>query len=439
MTPPATPHEPIQKLSRRSFGILFAVSIVVAIGNTGLLSVLPAIGREIGIPDPMVAAIFSLSALLWAIGSPFWARQSDIHGRKPLIMLGLAGFAVSMFLCGLVVSAGLHKLATPMVIFLLFLLARALFGMIGSASNPATQAYMAERTSRQERTQSMALLAGAFGLGTVIGPAIAPLFVLPVVTLAGPLYAFAVAAFVILVVVHRMLPEGDLSEEQRREAVSPPPVKGAPGIWRDPRVAPFLIYGFLVALCQTVQTQTLGFMIIDKLQVSPLEAQGYTAVAMMAGAVAGLLAQWALIRMFGMSPSSLLRWGAGLAAGANLLVAFAPSYWTLVIGYSVASLGYAFARPGFSAGASLSVQMHEQARVAGAISSIFGLNVIFAPLFVWLYQHVHAGPFLLNMAILAGLLVYAFRNGVLSRSGEKAASDEDTAASLLERSDEGGF
>lgn len=438
MTPPATPQEPVHKLSRRSFGILFAVSIVVAIGNTGLLSVLPAIGREIGIPDPMVAAIFSLSALLWAIGSPFWARQSDVHGRKPLIMLGLAGFAVSMFLCGLVVSAGLHKLATPLVIFLLFLFARALFGMIGSASNPATQAYMAERTSREERTQSMALLAGAFGLGTVIGPAIAPLFVLPVVTLAGPLYAFAVAAFVILVVVHRMLPEHDLPEAQRHEA-RPPPMKGAPGIWRDPRVAPFLIYGFLVALCQTVQTQTLGFMIIDKLQVSPLEAQGYTAVAMMAGAVAGLLAQWALIRMFGMSPSSLLRWGAGLAAGANLLVAFAPSYWTVVIGYSVASLGYAFARPGFSAGASLSVQMHEQARVAGAISSIFGLNVIFAPLFVWLYQHVHSGPFLVNMAILAGLFVYAFRNGVLSRSGEKAASDEDAAASLLERSDEGGF
>ena len=433
------PDAPPIKLSRRSFGILFAVSIVVAIGNTGLLSVLPAIGREIGIPDPMVAAIFSLSALLWAIGSPFWARQSDTRGRKPMIMLGLAGFAVSMFLCGLVVSAGLNKLATPMVIFLLFLFARAIFGMIGSASNPAAQAYMAERTSRAERTQAMALLAGAFGLGTVIGPAIAPLFVLPVVTLAGPLYAFAIAAFVILVVVHRLLPENDISAERRAEFQRPPPMKGAPGIWRDPRVMPFLIYGFLVALCQTVQTQTLGFMIIDKLQVTPLEAQGYTAVAMMAGAVAGLLAQWGLIRMFGMGPRELLRWGAGLAAGANLLAAFAPSYWTVVTAYSVASLGYAFARPGFSAGASLSVEMHEQARVAGAISSIFGLNVIFAPLFVVLYERVHAGPFLLNMLILIGLFAMALRNPVLGRAGERTTTDEETNASLLERRDEGGF
>ena len=56
--------EPLPRLSRRSFGILFAVSIVVAVGNTGLLSVLPAIGREIGIPDPMVAAIFSWNVLI---------------------------------------------------------------------------------------------------------------------------------------------------------------------------------------------------------------------------------------------------------------------------------------------------------------------------------------------------------------------------------------
>ncbi|MFY8140337.1 MAG: MFS transporter, partial [Caulobacter sp.] len=162
------------RLHPRSFAILFAVSVVVAIGNTGLMSILPAIGREIEIPDAYMAAIFSLSALLWAVMSPIWARESDKRGRKPLIMLGLAGFAISMLCCGLVVTAGLYHLAPWYVIFVVFLLARALFGLIGSASNPATQAYVAERTSRSERTQQMASLAGAFGLGTVVGPFLAP-------------------------------------------------------------------------------------------------------------------------------------------------------------------------------------------------------------------------------------------------------------------------
>ena len=129
--------------------------MVTALGNTGMQSVLPAIGREIGIPDPMVAAIFSLSALLWAFSSPTWAKQSDVRGRKPLIMLGLAGFLVSMILCGVVVSAGVRHLAAPMVIFVLFLLARAVFGLFGSAANPATQAYVAERTSREQRTNNL--------------------------------------------------------------------------------------------------------------------------------------------------------------------------------------------------------------------------------------------------------------------------------------------
>ena len=178
-------------LPKKTFAIIFGVSLVTAMGNTGMISVLPAIGRSIGIPDPMVAAIFSLSALLWAFSSPWWARASDRHGRKPLMLIGLSGFMFSMIACALVVMAGLHKLAAPMVIFVLFLFARALFGLFGAASNPATQAYVAEHTPPEKRTQSMSSLAGAFGLGTVIGPFIAPLFVLPFVGLSGPMLGFA--------------------------------------------------------------------------------------------------------------------------------------------------------------------------------------------------------------------------------------------------------
>ncbi len=420
-------------LAPRSFAILFAVSVVVAIGNTGLMSILPAIGRSISVPDAFMAAIFSLSALLWAIMSPIWARESDKRGRKPLIMLGLGGFAVSMLCCGLVVSAGLHHLAPWYVIFLIFLLARALFGLIGSSSNPATQAYVAERTSRAERTQQMAALAGAFGLGTVIGPFVAPLFNLPIVSLAGPLYAFSLLAVGMLIVVWKGLPEEPVARETRRIASA--------GLWKDPRLLPFLIYGFLVATCQTAQGYTLGFMIIDKLKVSPIEALGYISVAMAAGAMAGLLAQWGLIRMFNMGPKVLLRWGVALACLGNLMTAFAPDYWTVVAGYAIAALGYGFARPGFTAGASLTVNMHEQAQAAAAIAAVNGLNVIIAPLFVALYEAVSWAPFLLNATILAGLMVYAFKNRILREAGEKVsdseAEDESTLA-LLERRDEGG-
>jgi MFS family permease len=434
---PAKDPDP-SRLPTKSFAIIFGVSIVTAVGNTGMQSVLPAIGRSIGFPDFLVAAIFSLSALLWAFSSPFWARQSDRSGRKPMMMIGLAGFLVSMVCCGLVVSVGVRHLEAPLVIFVLFLLSRALFGLFGAASNPATQAYVAERTHREERTQAMAGLAGAFGLGTIVGPAIAPLFVWPIIGLAGPMFAFALMAGCMMVIVARGLPEakGPPKVDKVDEAIPGGEVKGRP-LLRDPRLTPFLIYGFLVASCQTAQGQTLGFLVIDKLHLPPMQAQGYTAVAMMTGAVAGLLAQWGLIRMFRMAPRDLLRWGAGVAAVANLVVAFAPSYSGVVMGYAFSSLGYGLCRPGFTAGASLAVTGAEQARAAGAIAAVNGVNVVVAPLFVLLYGVWHPAPFLVNSVTLAGLIVYALMNGILSNAGEAATTEDEATQASLERNQEG--
>jgi MFS family permease len=424
---------------RRAFVIIFGVSMATAMGNTGLISVLPAIGRSIGIPDPMVSAIFSLSALMWAFSSPGWARASDRYGRKPLMMVGLSGFLVSMTLCGIVVSAGLRHLAAPMVIFGLFLLARALFGLFGAASNPATQAYVAERTPPEGRTQAMASLAGAFGLGTVIGPFLAPLFVFPVLGLAGPLFSFALIALGMLAVVWRFLPEQAPDPESRRPRR--PVVGGAAKarpMWRDPRMTPFLIYGFITATCQTAQAQTLGFLIIDKLALSPAQAQVFIALAMMFGAVAGLLAQWGLIRMFQMTPRQLLRWGVAVAALGNLVVALSHAYYGVVVGYAISSLGFGFARPGFTAGASIAVDSDEQARAAGAIAAVNGINVIFAPGFVFLYQHFGPAPFVLNTVLMLALLAYAFRNTALKNADPKPATREAATLATLERSDEGG-
>ena len=426
-------------LPRQSFAIIFGVSLITAMGNTGMISVLPAIGRSIGIPDFMVAGVFSLSALLWAFSSPFWAKASDRHGRKPLMLVGLSGFALSMMACAAVVAAGLYHLAAPMVIFVFFLFARALFGLFGAASNPATQAYLAEHTPVEQRTQSMSSLAGAFGLGTVIGPFLAPLFVLPFQGgLAGPMFAFSIIAAVMLVVVWRMLPESQHMPEP------PPPevkVEGAPKeapMWRDARITPFLIYGFIVAVSQTAQGQTLGFLIIDKLKMSPTQAQGFIAVAMMFGAVAGLLAQWGIIRMLDMTPRQLLRWGVAVAAIGNLLVAVSPDYWTVVAGYAISSLGFGLARPGFTAGASLAVGMHEQARAAGAIAAVNGVNVVLAPAFVLLYERIAPAPFLLNAALMLAMLVYAFRNPQLRNADPSPATKADQALATLEKQDEGG-
>lgn len=437
-----TPSVSLEALTGPIFVTVFAVQLATAVGNSGLQSVLPAIGRQIGIPDPLVAAIFSLSALLWTVSAPFWAKVSDRRGRKPMMLLGLAGFVVSMSGCAAVVWFGLHKLLAPLLVFGGFALLRAIFGLIGSAATPASQAYVADRTRPENRTEALSQLAGAFGLGTIAGPALAPIFVFGVLGLSGPMFAFALIAILVLLAVWRLVPEG-AAPDASTAAVGPAPAVAArdrsPGLWRDPAIRPFLLYGLLAGSAQQVNGYTLGFLVIDKLGESPLQAQRLIGVAMMAGALAGLLAQWGLIRVFRMSPRHLLRWGVVLACLGNLALAMAPNYSSLVFAYALINLGYGFCRPGFTAGASLAAGDHRQGEVAGAVTAVNGACVIVTPVLgVALYKLLHPAPFLANAVVLAGLGGYVLWSVSLRNSGREPTRDDQAAAATIDYAEGGG-
>lgn len=410
------------RLPRGIFILIFVVSMAMAVGNTGLISVMPAIGRAIGISDHLVAAIFSLSAFLWALSAPYWAKKSDVHGRKPMMMLGLGGFVFSMLGCALVVWAGLQALLAPIVVFAAFAVIRGIFGILGSATASSSQAYVADRTSEKDRTAAMSALAGALGMGTIIGPAVAPILVFGFLGLAGPMTIFALVAGVILIAVAVVIPR-DLPPILMQRKIKPQPDAGAQGasrakggLWRDRNVGPYLIYGFLSCCVQAINVYTLGFVILDTMKLPVSEAQGYIGVAMASGAVAGLVGQWLLIPWLKMSPRQLLRAGAVLALAGNLLTVFAHGMWMLTLGYVVLTLGFAFCRPGFTAGASLAAQPDQQGAVAGMISSLSGASIVVTPVIgVLLYEFAPAAPFILNGVIMAGLTLYAWKNASLRR------------------------
>ena len=395
---------------RTDFRLLFLVLFTVAAGNTALQSVLPAIGRELHIPDVFIAAIFSLSALAWTISAPFWARQSDQRGRKKLIMLGMWGYFVSTLLCALVIFFGLEGWIGPVLIVSLFALFRALFGLFGSASSPAAQAYIAVRTTPRQRTAAISILASAFGLGTIVGPAVAPFFIFPEVELSGPLFMFTLFALVTLFLVWRFLPRDDAEEVARNAG------RGARRLsWMDPRIRPFILYGLVVGNAQAATGQTLGFFVIDMSGRDPVAAQYLIGVAMMAGAGATLLAQWGLIGIFRMGPKQLTRWGAGLALAGTCGMAFSASIHAIIVSFALAMLGYGFARPGFSAGASLSVGQEDQGAAAGTVTAVNGANFIVAPTVgVALYQFHQPLPYILSAVLLAVILVYSLRSRLLS-------------------------
>lgn len=404
-----------------AFSLLFAVTITTAAGNTALQSVLPAIGREIGISDTLIAGVFSLSALAWTVTSAPWARVSDRKGRKPLLQIGLVGFSLSMALFAAAVWAGLNHLFAPMAVFTAMIVGRSIYGFVGSAATPAAQAYIADRTAREERTVALATLASAIGLGTVLGPALAPFFVLPVLGLAGPMVVFVAIGLTVLFAVTRFLPSKDIPIGPHGERPTHAEQANAK-VWRDPNVAPFVAYGFVLASAQAVNVTTLGFQVIDRMGMEPVQAQHFIGLAMFAGAIATVMSQWGLIRMFRMTPRALLRWGAALALIGNLIMVSTGDYYGLVVGYAVMSLGYGFARPGFTAGGSLAGRAEDQGAIAGVMGAVNGACYIVGPMVgVFLYERFGPTPFLINVALLLGLFVAAIQVKALARAGEAAA------------------
>jgi MFS family permease len=404
--------------------------LVAASGNTAVQSVMPAIGRAMEIPDVIVAIAYTVSAVLWVALAPLWARASDRHGRKALTLLGVGGFIVSTFLCGIALLAGLSGWVGAGAAFVLFGFARAIYGGLGSATPSATQAYLASKTRRSSRVAALSALASSFGLGTVVGPALAPLFVIPPVGLPGPFFGFALIGLIVFVAIWRGLPDDTKPRHGTRAghgaAMSYPslatsttgasvvaataPRNGARMRWTDPRIRRWIIAGVAAGHAQAAVLTFLGFYVIDRLGLAPLGSEGPIAIVLMAGAGATLAAQWGLIPRLAMGPRTLVVVGALIAAIGFGVIILAYDLYALVLGFAIASLGFGLTRPGFTGGASLAVSLGEQGGIAGVITAANGISYVAAPTATMLlYKLDPALPALLSLIGLIVLALWAWR------------------------------
>jgi hypothetical protein len=405
-------------LTTRHFLLLYAAMLVAASGNTALQAVMPAIGRQIGANDLWVAVAYTWSAVLWVVLAPYWAEKSDRHGRKALTLLGVAGFIASMLLCGMVLLAGLGGLIGPVVTLILFALFRAIYGSLGCATPSATQAYLASKTRRSGRVAALSALSSSFGLGTIIGPALAPLFVFPVVGLAGPLFAFAIVAILVFAAILVWLPDDRSGRRVGRGAAMSYPSLASPPTgasvvaatssrrvrrlrWNDPRIRRWIIAGVVSGHAQAATLTCIGFFMIDRLKLEPLGSEGPIAIVMMASALATLAAQWGLIPRIGAGPRVLILWGSVLAALGLIGTMLARDLYGITIGFALASTGFGLIRPGFTAGASLAVPLDSQGGVAGVITSANGISWIAAPTIGMGLYAIHPDlPFLASALLL---------------------------------------
>lgn len=384
---------------RRALRLLFLCLVCTGIGQAMLFAILPPAAREIGLSEVQVSTIFVTSATLWVFISPFWGRRSDVVGRRRIILLGLLGFALSMFLLATTIGLALEERLPAALVWPLMIASRCVFALLGSGTGPASQAYVADRTSAEERTAGVALVNAAFGLGQTLGPATGA--ALAVLGLLAPIYFAAGLAVLSAVAIWLFLPEAEPAA----------PVAAAPEVrlrFYDRRILPFLLLATSTQAVQATTAITLAFFLQDTLGLGADQTGQYAGLGFMALAGAGLFAQLLLVQRLRLTPAVMIHAGFPLSLAAFLLIALEPPFAVDLVALAMLGVGLGLVRPGNAAGASLSVGPGEQGAVAGLLGAIGVLGNVFGPLLgTSLYTWTPRAPFLLNAAIMAAGLTFS--------------------------------
>jgi len=393
---------------RRAFAVLFVSLTCMGAGQTVLFNILPPLSRQLGLSEIETTGIFSVSAAIWVVTSAFWGKKSDRWGRKPIMLMGLVAFAASFALFATVILAGLNHWLPAVAIFPLLILTRSVYGLLGSGTAPASQAYVADRTTPRERLSGVATIGSAFGVGTVVGPGIASLFA--VIGLLAPFYFIVLLSLASAAAIWFLLPER--TPPRHREAVA------SSLNWYDRRILPFVIFAIGLSVANTVPIQTMGFFFIDVLKIKPEVAAQFILVGQMATSMAALFAQLVVVQRFPFSARALTYCGLVAAFVSFAIFLLTGHFGPLVVALALSGLGFGMARPGFVSGASLSVAPHEQGAVAGIIGGVSAIGFIFGPLIGWMYEQSPYVPYWFGGVTMVLLTIYMAISPTLRNAGD---------------------
>ncbi len=192
--------------NRKNIYILAFTLIVVMLGFGLVIPIIPYYVELMGAGGTELGFLVASYAVMRLVFGPFWGSLSDRIGRKPVLMVGMLGYAITMFWFGLATE-----------LWMLFL-ARSLSGILSSATSPTTMAYISDSTAEEDRGRGMGILGAAVGIGTVLGPGIGGWLAgdtLNRTALSLPFYIAGASALLALVLIWLLLPESLPSTERQ--------------------------------------------------------------------------------------------------------------------------------------------------------------------------------------------------------------------------------
>lgn len=149
----------VSSRSARARWTLWLVVFVDLVGFGILAPLVPFYGLRTGLSPAVITLVVATYSLCQFLAMPLWGHVSDTRGRRPVLLVSMAGHALSYALLGIADS------------WQMLLAARALGG-VTSANLVTAYAYVADISAPADRAREMGRISAAFGLGFVIGPAL---------------------------------------------------------------------------------------------------------------------------------------------------------------------------------------------------------------------------------------------------------------------------
>ena len=375
--------------------IIFVTVFIDLLGFGIIIPLMPFYAETFGANALTIGLLNTSFSLMQFLFAPFWGRLSDRIGRRPVILIGLFGSAVSYLLFGLATS-------------LTLLFAARIAAGIAGANIPTAQAYMADVTTPEHRAKGMGLVGAAFGLGFIFGPAIggflsqwgyqAPSFFASALSLAN----FIAAWF--------LLPESRPSA--RADAARTSRVAALRQALRRPGLPQLLLIYFIV-VAAFASFETTFALYSERRFAFSASTIGYVFafVGIVLSIVQGFLVGKIVPRVGEgrIVPVAILTLAAGLA-----LVPIARNVATLVAACGILALGMGFNSPSLMSMISRRAAADMQGGVLGLSQSLASLARVIGPAWGgWLYDrygmvtpYVSAAglmgvAFLLSIAVIA--------------------------------------
>ena len=340
----------------------------VGLGQSFVFVLVPPLARDLGLSEVQTSSIFAISAMAWALTSAFWGRASDRYGRRNIAILGLIGYAVSLIALITPLFLAEKNILNLTLLFPALILGRLINGLLGSATRPASFAYVADITTKEKRTVKFARMESSFLVGTVVGPLVGGFLFL--ITKETPFYLFSFLAMIAAIGIYFNLKPSDRSYKKLKDKSK---IK-----WYSQTIWPFLSVAAVLSLCQASLLQSIGFYITDLFSylddLPILISMTFTLLA-----ISTIASQYFFTDAFPINNFNLLLFGTLTLIFSYFTMAFLQSISIYYLSVILLGIGFGMTRPALASSLSIAQSPENQGTAAGYLGSVIPIGHMTTP------------------------------------------------------------